>query len=424
MPPKRKKELQLERLQRVARRVYANVPHYKRAFDEAGVKPKDIKSLKDLKKLPFTTKDDLAVNYPTGMLARPLKDIVRLHMSSGTTGKPKVAGYTAEDIRTWAEVMARTFTCAGLTSKDIIQNAYGYGLFTGGLGAHYGGERIGATVIPISGGNTKRQILIMQDFGSTALCATPSYSIHLFETLEQMGIDIRTDLKLKTGIFGAEMWSENMRETIESKTGINAIDIYGLTELIGPGVASECMEKNHLHIFDDHFLPEIIDPETCESLPAGEKGELVFTSLTKRGFPIIRYRTRDITRLHDEPCKCGRTHVRMERVTGRSDDMLIIRGVNVYPSQVEAVLMSVEGVEPHYQIIVDREHAMDSLEIHVEVSEQVFSDEIKGLEKLEKRLHDELESVLLISAKLKLVEPKTIQRSEGKAVRIVDKRNI
>ena len=423
MPKGRKQELQLERLRRLVKRLYANVPLYKEKFDEIGVKPRDIKKLSDIKKLPFTTKDDLAANYPLGMLAKPLKDIVRLHMSSGTTGKPKVAGYTPEDIKLWAELMARTFTCAGVTRKDIIQNAYGYGLFTGGLGAHYGGERVGATVIPISGGNTKRQLMIMQDFGSTVLCSTPSYSLHLFEAAEEAGIDIR-DLDLRVGVFGAEMWSENMREQIESRTGITAIDIYGLTEMIGPGVGSECLERNHLHIFDDHFLPEIIDPETEEPLPPGEKGELVFTTLTKRGFPLLRYRTRDITRIHDKKCPCGRTHVRMERVTGRSDDMLIIRGVNVYPSQVESVLMGFEGVEPHYQIVVDRAKTMDTLEIWIEVSESIFSDEVKVLENLEKKIKAELDSVLQISTRLKLVEPRTIARSQGKAQRIVDKRDI
>ena len=423
MPDSRKKELQLEKLKRMVRRIYDKVPFYTKALDEAGVKPRDIRKLSDLSKLPFTTKDDLAANYPFGMFATPLKNIVRIHMSSGTTGKPKVGAYTAEDIRLWAELMARTFTCAGVTRKDLIQNAYGYGLFTGGLGAHYGGERIGATVIPISGGNTKRQIMIMQDFGTTTLCSTPSYALHLLESAEEMGVDIR-DLKMRVGVFGAEMWSETMRTQIESKTGITAIDIYGLTELIGPGVASECLEKNHLHIFDDHFIPEIIDPETLEPLPPGEKGELVFTNISRKAFPILRYRTRDITSLHDEACPCGRTHIRMERVTGRSDDMLIVRGVNVYPSQIESVIMGIEGVEPHYQIVVDRQKSMDTLEIHLEVSESVFSDEIKELEKLEKKIQSELDSVLNIASTIKLVEPKTIQRSEGKAVRIVDKRNI
>jgi phenylacetate-CoA ligase len=423
MPEKRKAELQLEKLKRMVRRIYDKVPFYKKAMDEAGVKPRDIHKLSDINKLPFTTKDDLAANYPFGMFASPMKDIVRIHSSSGTTGKPKVGAYTKEDIRLWAELMARTFTCAGVTRKDVIQNAYGYGLFTGGLGAHYGAERIGATVIPISGGNTKRQILVMQDFGSTVLCSTPSYALHLFEAAEEAGVDIR-QLDLRVGVFGAEMWSEKMREQIESKTGITAIDIYGLTELIGPGVASECLEKNHLHVFDDHFIPEVIDPETLEPLPPGEKGELVFTNVSRKAFPILRYRTRDITALHPEPCPCGRTHVRMERVTGRSDDMLIVRGVNVYPSQIESVIMGIQGVEPHYQIVVDRQKSMDTLEIWLEVSEQLFSDEIRELEKLEARIRQELESVLLIGTKIKLVEPKTIQRSEGKAVRIVDKRNI
>ncbi len=419
----KRKELQLEKLKLLVTKLYEKVPHYRKSFDAAGVKPGDLNRLEDLAKFPFTTKEDLAANYPFGMLAEPMEKIVRVHASSGTTGKPKVAGYTKNDIKMWAEVMARTFTCAGLTSSDIIQNAYGYGLFTGGLGAHYGGERLGATVIPISGGNTKRQLLIMQDFGSTALCATPSYALLLFEKAAEAGVDI-DKLKVHTGIFGAEMWSEAMRREIEKKTGINAIDIYGLTEIIGPGVASECLEKKYLHVFDDHFLPEIIDPETLEPVATGEEGELVFTTLDKEGFPLLRYRTRDITSLHPGECACGRTSVRMERVKGRSDDMLIIRGVNVYPSQVESLLVAIDDVEPHYQIVVDRQKSMDTLEIWVEVSEKIFSDEIKGLETLERKIKSELDSALLISTKIKLVEPKTIKRSEGKAVRIVDKRNI
>ena len=423
MSESKKKELQLERLRKVVKHVYENVPHYKEKYDAAGFRPRDLKKLSDITKIPFTTKEHLAANYPFGMFAVPMKNVIRIHSSSGTTGKPKVAGYTKNDIKTWAELMARTFTCAGVGKNDVVQNAYGYGLFTGGLGAHYGAERVGATVIPISGGNTKRQILVMQDFGTTVLCSTPSYSLFIAEVLAESGIDIAS-LKLRVGVFGAEMWSESMRTEIESKLNIDAIDIYGLTEMIGPGVASECLEKNHLHIFDDHFYPEIIDPETQEPLPYGERGELVFTTLTKEAFPVIRYRTRDITCLHPEKCSCGRTLVRMERVTGRSDDMLIIRGVNVYPSMIESVLVRIDGVEPHYQIIVDREKAMDNLEIRVEVSEKIFSDEIKGLEAMEKKIRAELESALGIAAKLKLVEPKTIQRSEGKAVRIVDKRNI
>jgi phenylacetate-CoA ligase len=423
MGPKKKKELQLERLQDLCKRVYKNVPHYRKAFDKAGVKPRDIKTLEDIAKLPFTTKDDLAANYPFGMFAVPKKDIVRIHSSSGTTGKPKVVGYTRGDIKMWSEVMARTFTCGGATNKDVFQIAYGYGLFTGGLGAHYGAERIGATVVPISGGNTKRQLLVMTDFGSTVMCSTPSYFLHLAEAAIEAGLDFKK-LKLRTGFFGAEMWSEKMRVEIDKKTKINPVDIYGLTEIIGPGVASECLEKNNLHVFDDHFYVEVINPDTLQPVEPGQKGELVFTTITKQGFPVVRYRTRDISALHPEPCKCGRTSVRIERVMGRTDDMLIIRGVNVYPSQIEAVIIGIEGVEPHYQIFVDRQRAMDTLEIWIEVSENVFSDEIKGLESLERKLRRELESVLGIGAKVKLVEPKSIQRSEGKAVRIVDKRNI
>jgi len=423
MPDSKKKELQLERLKETVKRVYDNVPFYKKAMDEKGVKPSDIVKLSDVSKLPFTTKDDLAANYPFGMFAVPLKDVVRVHCSSGTTGKPKVAGYTRNDINTWAEVMARTLGCGGTTEKDILQNAYGYGLFTGGLGAHYGAEKIGATVVPISGGNTKRQILIMKDFGTTKLCSTPSYCLNIAESLREQGVE-PSDLKLNTAFLGAEPWTSELRAQIEKELNIDAIDIYGLTEIIGPGVSSECMEKNGLHIFDDHFLPEIIDPATQQPLPEGEIGELVFTSLTKEAFPIIRYRTRDITKLSSGECACGRTHVKMQRVTGRTDDMLIVRGVNVYPSQVESVLVAIPGVEPHYQILVDRKGAMDLLEIWVEVSETVFSDEIKGLENLEKKIKSNLESVLQIAVKLKLVEPKTIQRSEGKAKRIIDKRTV
>ncbi len=423
MPRNAIRALQLDRLRATLRRVYDSVPFYRKTFDERGIKPRDINSLDDLAKLPFTTKLDLRDNYPFGFFTVPLEDVVRLHSSSGTTGKPVVVGYTRNDVDLWAELMARTLSSAGTNRGDVVQNAYGYGLFTGGLGVHYGAERIGASVIPISGGHTKRQVMIMQDFGSTILCCTPSYALLIAEVAEEMGVDSR-NLELKAGVFGAEPWSEKMRQEIEKRLNIIAIDIYGLSEIIGPGVSAECIERNGLHIYEDHFLPEIIDPETGDVLPYGEKGELVFTTLTKEAFPLIRYRTRDISSLNPEPCLCGRTLVRMERVRGRTDDMLIIRGVNVFPSQIEAVLMEIKGVEPHYQLVVDRKGALDEMEVWVEVNERIFSDEIKGLEALGRRIREELENVLGITTTVKLVEPKTIQRSEGKAKRVIDKRQL
>ena len=416
--------LQLRRLQDLVERVYFRVKPYRAMMDGAGVKPADIKTLADLNRLPFTTKDFLRDNYPFGLFTLPLDQIVRVHASSGTTGKPTVVGYTKRDIETWAEVMARSLACGGVHRGDVVHNAYGYGLFTGGLGAHYGAENLGATVIPISGGQTKRQILIMQDFGSTVLLSTPSYALNMAETMADMGVDAAS-LKLRVGIFGAEPWSENMREEVEKKLGLKAIDIYGLSEIIGPGVSMECIEAQHgMHIFEDHFLPEIIDPDTGEALPMGEAGELVFTTLTKEAFPIIRYRTKDITRLIREPCICGRNFVRMEKISGRTDDMLIIRGVNVFPTQVEHVLVGIEGVEPHYQIIVNREGSLDTMEVQVEVSDEIFSDEIKNLENLSKRIQAEIKDLIGSSCKVTLVEPKTIQRSEGKAKRVIDNRNI
>ncbi|MGI9952962.1 phenylacetate--CoA ligase [Moorellaceae bacterium AZ2] len=414
-------QLQLERLKATVERAFFNVPHYRRAFQEKGLEPGDIKTLEDLRKLPFTTKDDLRENYPFGMFAVPMSEIVRIHSSSGTTGKPTVVGYTRRDIDVWAELMARALVCGGATRNDIIHNAYGYGLFTGGLGVHYGAERLGASVIPISGGNTKRQVMIMKDFGSTILTCTPSYALHIAEVMEEMGVS-PAELKLKAGIFGAEPWSENMRREIEKRLGISAVDIYGLSEVIGPGVAIECQEKNGLHIFGDHFLAEVIDPATGEPLGPGQLGELVLTSLTKEALPVIRYRTRDVTAILPGECPCGRTGVRIARITGRTDDMLIIRGVNVFPSQVESVLLEIGGTEPHYQLIVDREGSLDTMEVQVEVSESLFSDEVRRLEDLEHRLHQELESTLGISVKVTLVEPKTIARSEGKAKRVIDKR--
>jgi phenylacetate-CoA ligase len=424
LPREALEALQLKRLVATAERVYATVPFYKKKFDQAGIRPGDIKSLKDLRYLPFTVKTDLRDNYPFGLFAVPMEQVVRIHASSGTTGKQTVVGYTRRDINTWADLMARSLAAAGAHKNDIIHNAYGYGLFTGGLGVHYGAERLGASVIPISGGNSKRQIIIMQDFGSTVLTCTPSYALFLAETAEEMGVDFKS-MKLRVGIFGAEPWSEKMRDEIERKLGIDAIDIYGLSEVMGPGVSIECIEaKRGLHVFEDHFIPEIINPQTGEVLPYGEKGELVFTTITKEAFPLIRYRTRDISVLYPQPCKCGRTHARMERVSGRSDDMLIIRGVNVFPSQLESVLMNVEGVEPHYLLIVDRQGNLDTLEVQVEVNEKGFFDEIKNLQVLGKKIENDIKDLLGVTAAVKLVEPKTIQRSEGKAQRVIDKRKI
>ena len=421
MPVEKRRELQGRRLQQTVWRCYTYVPAYRKKLDEAGVKPDDIRTVDDLKLLPFTSRDDLRDNYPFGMFAVPMEEIVRIHSSSGTTGKPKVVGYTRNDVEMWSEIMARTIACGGAWKHDVLQVAYGYGLFTGGLGVHYGGEKMGAMVIPISGGNTQRQIMVMQDFGSTMLACTPSYALHIADAADDMGIDIR-DLPLKYGIFGAEPWTDSMRRELEAKMGVRATDIYGLTEMIGPGVSSECEVQDGLHVFDDHFIPEIIDPETLEVLPPGSPGEIVFTSLTKEAFPIIRYRTRDLSMLYKELCPCGRTHARMRRITGRTDDMLIIRGVNVFPSQIESVLLAIEGVAPHYLIVVDRHNALDSLEVWVEVGEQVFSDEVKGLEALEKKIQHEIESAIGLSVVIKLVEPKTIERSEGKAKRVIDKR--
>jgi phenylacetate-CoA ligase len=426
LPREALEALQLKRLQQVVNRVYHSVGFYKKSFDKAGVAPEDIKTLDDLKRFPFTTKQDLRDNYPFGMFAAPTSSVVRLHASSGTTGRSTVVGYTKRDIDTWAELVARCFVAANLTKSDIIHNAYGYGLFTGGLGIHYGAEKLGASVIPMSGGNTKRQIMILQDFGPTAICCTPSYALNLAEQGQAMGIDMRS-LKLRVGIFGAEPWSEQMRQEIERAFDIKAMNIYGLSEIMGPGVSMECSDaREGMHIFEDHFLVETINPDTGEVLPPGEQGELVFTTLTKEAFPLIRYRTRDISRLYPVPCRCGRTSYRMDRVMGRSDDMLIIRGVNVFPSQIEAVLVAIEGLEPHYQLIVDRVGTLDTLEVQVEVTESQFvnADEVKVLQKLEKLILKDMKDYLGITAKVKLVEPKSLQRSEGKASRVIDKRKI
>ena len=414
--------LQLKRLQNTVSRVYEKVPFYRETLTRASIKPEQIKSLDDLRRLPFTVKQDMRDAYPYNLFAAPMDEIVRIHASSGTTGKPTVVGYTRKDIENWADLMARAFVATGVHKGDIIHNAYGYGLFTGGLGAHYGAERLGASVIPISGGNTARQLLIMQDFGSTVLTCTPSYSLYMAEEARAAGIDFR-ELHLRVGIFGAEPWSEDMRLDIEAKLNLDALDIYGLSEIMGPGVAIECIEaKKGLHIWEDHFLPEIIDPETGEVLPEGATGELVITTITKEGIPLIRYRTRDITSLTREPCICGRTHARLARMSGRSDDMLIIRGVNVFPSQIESILMRIEGVEPHYLLVVDRVDNLDTLEVQVEVDEQLFSDEIKVLQSLAHRIEKEIKDMLGVTSKVRLVEPKTIARSEGKAKRVIDNR--
>jgi phenylacetate-CoA ligase len=422
LPREAIESLQFKRLRQTLDRVNATVPFYQEHFRKNGVNPDMLKSLDDLRRFPFTYKQDMRDNYPYGLFAVPLDQIVRIHASSGTTGKPTVVGYTRRDIDTWSELMARSFVAAGAHQGDVIHNAYGYGLFTGGLGAHYGAEKLGASVIPMSGGNTKKQIMIMQDFGSTVLTCTPSYSLFLAETAAEMGLDMR-DFKVRIGIFGAEPWSNRMRDEIQEKCNLTAIDIYGLSEILGPGVAIECHQAQHgLHIWEDHFLPEIIDPETGEVLPDGEKGELVITTITKEGIPLIRYRTRDITRLIAEPCVCGRTHKRIERLSGRSDDMLIIRGVNVFPSQIESVLITIEGVEPHYQLIVDLDENLDTLEVQVEVNEKTFSDEIKVLQDLSNRIRKEIKDLLGVTCKVRLVEPKSLARSEGKAKRVIDNR--
>ncbi len=418
------RKLQVDALVRQLKNVYKHVPFYRKKFDDAGVKPGDVTALEDLAKIPFTTKDELRQTYPFGLFAVDPSEIVEIHTSSGTTGTPVVGAYTLNDIDTWGESTARTLAMAGTERGDVVQNAYGYGLFTGGLGIHYGARKIGANVIPVSAGNTKRQLMIMRDFGTTVLTCTPSYSLFLAEVAAEEGIDFK-ELRVKAGCFGAEPWSDNMRIEIEEKLSLSAHDIYGLTEIIGPGVSSECETKDGLHINEDLFYPEIIDPVSGEVLPDGEKGELVFTTLTKEGTPILRYRTRDITYLTRGTCTCGRTLVKMHRLLGRTDDMLIIRGVNVFPSQIEHVLMHIEETEPHYQIVVDRGASrLDEVEIHVEVEETFFSDETKNLEKIREKIEYEIKSELGIGARVKLVEPKSIERSMGKAKRVIDKRQL
>ncbi len=417
------RSLQSKRLKDTVQRIYHAVPSYRKKMQEIGLTPHDIQSVDDLKKLPFTTKADLRDNYPFGLFTVPMSEIVRLHASSGTTGKPTVVGYTRKDIQMWAEVVTRSLCMAGVHRNDIVQIAYGYGLFTGGLGLHYGTENLGASVIPISGGNTSKQIQLMEDFGSSVVCCTPSYALNIAEVMKERGVD-PLKLKLRVGVFGAEPWTEAMRKEIESKLGIKAIDIYGLSEIVGPGVSCECEHQCGMHINEDHFLPEIIHPDTLEPVAEGETGELVFTTITKEGIPLIRYRTRDLTRLIYEPCTCGRTLVRMVKCKGRSDDMLIIRGVNVFPSQIETVLFQMSEVEPHYLLIVEREGTLDTVTLMVEVQEQFFSDEVKKLQELRMKITRQLESVLGISVNVKLVEPKTIERTAGKAQRVIDKRNL
>lgn len=414
---------QSQRLKETVNRVYHNVAFYRKKMQELGLEPGDIKGIEDIHKLPFTTKNDLRENYPFGLFAVPKSEIVRVHASSGTTGKPIVVGYTRKDIDLFSEVVARAYCCAGATKDDIVQIAYGYGLFTGGLGMHYGAEKLGAAVVPISGGNTEKQLALMQDFGSTILACTPSYAAFLSEAIEEAGID-KNQLQLKAGIFGAEPWSNEMRAKIEEGLGITAYDIYGLSEIIGPGVSCSCHVQDGLHVAEDHFYPEILDPETLKAVNPGTTGELVFTTITKEGMPLLRYRTRDLASLNFAPCSCGRTNVRMSKIQGRSDDMLIIRGVNVFPSQVESALLEIEEAKPHYMLIVDRVGTMDTLEIQVEIDDRYFSDEMVELNKVRQKIKHKVESILGISVNINLVEHKTIARSEGKAKRVIDRRKI
>ncbi len=423
VPLEQLRELQSRRLKEVVTRAYENVPFYRRKMDELHVAPGDIHSIDDVVRLPFTVKTDLRDEYPFGLFATPMARVVRLHASSGTTGKPIVAAYTQHDLDVWQEVMVRTLAAAGLHDGDIIQNSYGYGLFTGGLGAHYGAEGLGATVIPTSGGNTDRQIMVLKDFGVTAICCTPSYFLHILDRAEELGIDLRT-LPLRAGVFGAEPWTEAMRARIEEAAGIKAYDIYGLTEIIGPGVGCECFGQNGLHIFEDHFYPEIVDPETCQPVPEGAEGELVLTTLSKEAMPMLRYRTRDITRFLPGPSPSGRTIRRIRRISHRSDDMFIIRGVNVFPSQIEEALLRVEGTLPHYQILLKRHKGLDQVDVQVEVTPDVFSDRVSALEDLQKKLAKAIEQTVNIRVGVSLVESHSIARSEGKAKRVIDQREM
>ncbi|WP_031514252.1 phenylacetate--CoA ligase family protein [Desulfofalx alkaliphila] len=414
-------QLQLARLQQTLKNVYQNVPFYREKFDQLGIKPEDCRTLKDLSRFPFTVKTDLRDNYPFKMFAVPRSKVVRVHASSGTTGKPTVVGYTKKDLDTWADLVARLVTMVGVTEEDVAQVCFGYGLFTGAFGLHYGLERVGAMVVPTSTGNTERQIMLMQDFGTTTVISTPTYAMHMAETARKMGVD-PAELPLKVGLFGSEAWTESMRAELERVWNLKATDNYGLSEIIGPGVSGECMYTNGLHVNEDHFLVEIIDPETEEPLDYGQGGELVITSLTKEAFPIIRYRTRDITVLNPEKCECGRTTVRMRKVSGRTDDMLIISGVNVFPSQIESVLLDVDGIAPHYKIIVAKKGYLDTLEVQVEPTEKAFTGQYKDLQLLEETVRNKLSSVLSLSAKVKLVEPGSLERFVGKAKRVVDNR--
>ncbi len=414
--------LQSKRLVKTVDRVYHNVEHYRKKMQNVGIEPGDIRGIEDLHKLPYTTKDDLRDTYPFGLFAVPQSEIVRVHASSGTTGKATVVGYTRRDLEIWQECVARAMTMAGVGRGDIIQIAYGYGLFTGGLGAHYGAEHLGATVVPQSTGNTKKLVTMMKDFGVTAIACTPSYLLHIAETLEAEGL--MDDIQLKAAVCGAEPWTEAMRLQIEEKLNIHAHDIYGLSEVMGPGVACDCEYHQGLHVFEDHFLPEIIDPETLEPLGANQTGELVFTTLTKEGLPLIRYRTKDLTSISYDKCECGRTTARISRFKGRSDDMLIIRGVNVFPSQIEAALLELSGTTPHYMMIVDRVNNLDTLEVQVEVEEKFFSDQIKELENLTKRIAHVIQQAIGLAVKVKLVEPRTLERSEGKAKHVIDNRKL
>ena len=422
VPLAQMRQLQLERLRAVVRRAYDRVELFRRRLDERHFSPEKLTALTDIEHLPFTTKADLRDTYPFGLFASPIEDVVRVHASSGTTGKPIVVAYTRQDLEVWTSVMVRAFAACGLNRGDVLQNAYGYGLFTGGLGAHYGAEALGATVIPVSGGNTDRQIMVLKDFRVTAICCTPTYFIHLIERAAELGVRMR-DLPLRVGIFGAEPWTESMRRHIEIEGGIQAFDIYGLSEIIGPGVGVECPYHHGLHIFEDHFYPEVIDPETGHAMPDGEEGELVLTTLSKQAMPMIRYRTRDITVLAAEPCPCGRTVRRMGRIARRSDDMFIIRGVNVFPSQIEAALLAVEGTLPHYQILLTRHKGLDAMEVQVEVTPELFSDKIGALEGLRQRLAYAVEHILGLKVEITLAAPRSIRRSEGKAERVIDRRN-
>ncbi len=423
LPPEQLREVQFTRLKAMVQRAYDRVALFRQRMGERNLTPADLKSLDDIVKLPFTVKMDLRDAYPFGLFASPLQEIVRFHASSGTTGKPIVVAYTQEDVDDWARAMVRSFAACGVHSGDIIQNAYGYGLFTGGLGAHYGAEALGASVIPISGGNTDRQIMVLKDFGVTVICCTPSYFLHLIERAGELGVNLK-ELPLRAGVFGAEPWTESMRQRIQAESGIRAYDIYGLSEIVGPGVAMECQHQSGPHIFEDMFYPEIIDPQTGQVLPDGAEGELVLTTLCKRAMPMIRYRTRDITSLAADRCACGRSLRRICRISRRSDDMLIIRGVNLYPSQIEAALLRVEGTLPHYQLIVDRQKGLDTLEVQVEVTPEVFSDTVGAMEQLQAKLSHSIESVTGLHAEVRLVMPRTLQRSEGKAKRVLDNRKM